>query len=152
MEWSKGVIFLMATFWPEGLCIAELHSSSAKAASQTRLRRGEQTHQTTPYAPSPTTSWISYCSLTLKEILREPAGFGGWARDMVEDMAEAGLATRSKDGVKCYAPGGRQKTGSAVSGLTTRTNWPGAVAQEVAQRDVRSRDQSGPDVELYRSW
>lgn len=24
MEWSKGVIFLMATFWPEGLCIAEL--------------------------------------------------------------------------------------------------------------------------------
>lgn len=24
MEWSKGVIFLMATFWPEGLCMAEL--------------------------------------------------------------------------------------------------------------------------------
>jgi hypothetical protein len=24
MEWSKGVIFLMATFWPEGLCSAEL--------------------------------------------------------------------------------------------------------------------------------
>jgi hypothetical protein len=36
---------------PEGLCSAE---------------------QTTPYAPSPTTSWMSYCSLTLKEILREP--------------------------------------------------------------------------------
>ncbi len=35
MEWSKGVIFLMATFWPDGLCSAE---------------------QTTPYAPSPTTS------------------------------------------------------------------------------------------------
>lgn len=25
MEWSKGVIFLMATFWPEGLCSAELY-------------------------------------------------------------------------------------------------------------------------------
>ena len=24
MEWSKGVIFFMATFWPEGLCSAEL--------------------------------------------------------------------------------------------------------------------------------
>jgi hypothetical protein len=24
MEWSKGVIFLMATFWPDGLCNAEL--------------------------------------------------------------------------------------------------------------------------------
>lgn len=38
-------------------------------------------YQTTPYAPSPTTSWMSYCSETLKEILLElplPAG----ARDM----------------------------------------------------------------------
>lgn len=24
MEWSNGVIFLMATFWPDGLCSAEL--------------------------------------------------------------------------------------------------------------------------------
>ena len=24
MEWSNGVIFLIATFWPEGLCRAEL--------------------------------------------------------------------------------------------------------------------------------
>ena len=24
MEWSNGVIFLIATFWPEGLCSAEL--------------------------------------------------------------------------------------------------------------------------------
>jgi hypothetical protein len=24
MEWSKGVIFLIATFWPDGLCSAEL--------------------------------------------------------------------------------------------------------------------------------
>lgn len=43
-----------------------------------------KTYQTTPYAPSPTTSWISYCSLTLKEILREVAGFGGLDRDMVD--------------------------------------------------------------------
>jgi hypothetical protein len=27
MEWSKGVIFLMATFWPDGLCSAELRAS-----------------------------------------------------------------------------------------------------------------------------
>jgi len=26
MEWSNGVIFLMATFWPDGLCKAELFS------------------------------------------------------------------------------------------------------------------------------
>jgi hypothetical protein len=34
------------------------------------------TYQTTPYAPSPTTSWISYCSETLKDIFLElpPAG------------------------------------------------------------------------------
>ena len=35
------------------------------------------TYQTTPYAPSPTTSWMSYCSDTLKEIFLElplPAG------------------------------------------------------------------------------
>lgn len=24
IEWSNGVIFLIATFWPEGLCNAEL--------------------------------------------------------------------------------------------------------------------------------
>lgn len=24
MEWSKGVIFLIATFWPDGLWMAEL--------------------------------------------------------------------------------------------------------------------------------
>lgn len=28
MEWSKGVIFLIATFWPEGLWSAELLSLS----------------------------------------------------------------------------------------------------------------------------
>jgi hypothetical protein len=28
MEWSNGVIFLMATFWLEGLCSAELESIS----------------------------------------------------------------------------------------------------------------------------
>lgn len=27
MEWSNGVIFLIATFWPEGLCSAELSDS-----------------------------------------------------------------------------------------------------------------------------
>jgi hypothetical protein len=27
MEWSNGVIFLIATFWPDGLCSAELVSS-----------------------------------------------------------------------------------------------------------------------------
>lgn len=28
MEWSNGVIFLIATFWPEGLCNAELSMSA----------------------------------------------------------------------------------------------------------------------------
>lgn len=28
MEWSNGVIFLMATFWPDGLCSAELDNVS----------------------------------------------------------------------------------------------------------------------------
>ena len=37
---------------------------------------------TTPYAPSPTTSWISYCSETLKEIFLEPPDDGA-ARDMM---------------------------------------------------------------------
>lgn len=32
MEWSKGVIFLIATFWPEGLCRAELLPLSVQAA------------------------------------------------------------------------------------------------------------------------
>lgn len=30
MEWSKGVIFLIATFWPDGLCNAELDPVSMK--------------------------------------------------------------------------------------------------------------------------
>jgi hypothetical protein len=67
------VIFLIATFWPEGLCSAELSGSQ-----YTRCHgRNNSTYQTTPYAPSPTTSWISYCSDTLKEIFLElplPAG------------------------------------------------------------------------------
>jgi hypothetical protein len=28
MEWSNGVIFLIATFWPDGLCRAELYAMS----------------------------------------------------------------------------------------------------------------------------
>jgi hypothetical protein len=73
MEWSKGVIFLMATFWPDGLCSAEL-------CLYQRLFSHEDpccAHHTTPYAPSPTTSWMSYCSDTLKDIFLElplPAG------------------------------------------------------------------------------
>lgn len=34
-------------------------------------RLAGRAYQTTPYAPSPTTSWMSYCSDTLKEIFRE---------------------------------------------------------------------------------
>jgi hypothetical protein len=81
MEWSKGVIFLMATFWPEGLCSAEL------SLYQQLLSDWEQwcAYHTTPYAPSPTTSWMSYCSDTLKDIFLElplPAGgmFAGYVR------------------------------------------------------------------------
>lgn len=84
MEWSKGVIFLMATFWPEGLCIAELQARAWFSEVNSGRDDCGRVYQTTPYAPSPTTSWISYCSLTLKEILREAAPvLGGFARDMV---------------------------------------------------------------------
>src|SRR5512142_2208534 len=78
----------MATFCPEGLCIAELPVwfSISVARERKKGRQACVTHQTTPYAPSPTTSWISYCSLTLKEILRDPAGLGGFDRDMVSGI------------------------------------------------------------------
>jgi hypothetical protein len=45
MEWSKGVIFLMATFCPEGLCRAELlHGQDLSHTVPAALF----THQTTP--------------------------------------------------------------------------------------------------------
>lgn len=46
MEWSKGVIFLMATFWPEGLCIAELCIYYLVLPTSSKTRG--PTHQTTP--------------------------------------------------------------------------------------------------------
>lgn len=39
MEWSKGVIFLMATFWLEGLCIAELDVVGQSSWARPRLTR-----------------------------------------------------------------------------------------------------------------
>lgn len=86
MEWSKGVIFLMATFWPEGLCSAELCNGLAGGlGSAAPLAEG--TYHTTPYAPSPTTSWISYCSETLKEIFLElPLPAGGMVAGGVDGM------------------------------------------------------------------
>mgnify|MGYP001544421905 FL=1 len=45
LEWSKGAIFLMATFWPVGRWMAE---------------------QTTPYAPSPIISCTAYLDPTEK--------------------------------------------------------------------------------------
>lgn len=42
------------------------------------------TYQTTPYAPSPTTSWISYCSETLKEIFLELPPAGGMLAAVVD--------------------------------------------------------------------
>jgi hypothetical protein len=78
IEWSNGVIFLIATFWPDGLCSAELSLELVPAYGQLR----KTAHHTTPYAPSPTTSWMSYCSETLKEIFLEfPLPVG--ARDML---------------------------------------------------------------------
>ena len=79
MEWSKGVIFLMATFWVDGLWMAELYKeTSALVLWIVQLVHDWESHQTTPYAPSPTTSWMSYCSLTLNEILRDEAALLGW--------------------------------------------------------------------------
>ena len=45
------------------------------------------TDQTTPYAPSPTTSWISYCSETLKEIFLDP-GVGLLLRDIMNGIRD----------------------------------------------------------------
>lgn len=59
MEWSKGAIFLMATFLPLDLCTAE---------------------QTMPYAPSPTTSSTWYCvPERLSEACSKP--MKAWATD-----------------------------------------------------------------------
>lgn len=43
MEWSKGVIFFMATFWPEGLCNAELQRPSVSLPSAIHCGRYEYT-------------------------------------------------------------------------------------------------------------
>jgi len=71
IECSNGVIFLIATLCPDGLCNAELSMASATTQILNIL---DALYQTTPYAPSPTISWISYCSDTLNVILREPEG------------------------------------------------------------------------------
>lgn len=44
MEWSKGVIFLIATFWPDGLWRAELYNISHLSSMAGR----EYAYQTTP--------------------------------------------------------------------------------------------------------
>ena len=68
---------------------------------------GLHAHHTTPYAPSPTTSWISYCSETLKEIFLElplpPA-----ARDMV--AACGGIYARLRWRCGQYWLGGDSET------------------------------------------
>jgi hypothetical protein len=59
MEWSKGVIFLIATFWPDGLWMAELawkRVREPKSKDKIVRELSRATYQTTPYAPSPTTS------------------------------------------------------------------------------------------------
>jgi hypothetical protein len=47
MEWSKGVIFLMATFCPDGLWTAELLATVRLLLPQLAMGR-EWTYQTTP--------------------------------------------------------------------------------------------------------
>lgn len=63
-------------------------------------------YQTTPYAPSPTTSWMSYCSDTLNEIFLEP---GGGARcDILSGdplyVPERAAYSSTKDSVSFRSP------------------------------------------------
>jgi hypothetical protein len=58
MEWSKGVIFLMATFWPDGLCSAELFlvnrcfgTTLGKVLTRQHRRRLHQRHPGCRTAP-----------------------------------------------------------------------------------------------------
>lgn len=55
MEWSNGVIFLMATFWPEGLCSAELWRRlelNANGAGSLLSKLTRQLHRL-PHQPHP---------------------------------------------------------------------------------------------------
>lgn len=62
--------------------------SYGPVSSRSEDERDCVAYHTTPYAPSPTTSWMSYCSETLKEIFLElplPAG-GMVARDGLAEL------------------------------------------------------------------
>jgi hypothetical protein len=48
MEWSKGVIFLIATFWPDGLCSAELFRCLAAVSMLTSPQGRTIQHHTRP--------------------------------------------------------------------------------------------------------
>ena len=50
MEWSNGVIFLMATFWPEGLCMAELATRKSEC-QQMRAPPSQGSSAHSPYDP-----------------------------------------------------------------------------------------------------
>lgn len=85
---------------------------------------GGRTYATTPYAPSPTTSWISYCSDTLKEIFLElplPAG----ARDMVIGVGVEWCAGARRGGAR----GGRLCRGRVGSRQRARSEGGGEVEQ-----------------------
>ena len=61
MEWSKGVIFLMATFWPEGLWRAELETNKVRRQASKDVVPEKQYE----YLPNHAISTLSYHILDL---------------------------------------------------------------------------------------
>ena len=109
-HYAYGVIFLIATFWPEGLCMAE---------------------HTTPYAPSPTTSWMSYCSETLKEIFLEPPDEGG-ARDILSTSSLAQIVRGWKVFSVAESTGSRSLSCAFAACSTRQRRSRARVAQAVS--------------------
>lgn len=61
------------------------------------------------------------------------------------------MTTRSNNGSTATSQGSTEDRHSGIR-IDDETDWARDGGTEIAQRGVRSRDQSGPDVELYRSW
>ena len=92
-------------------------------------------YQTTPYAPSPTTSWMSYCSDTLKEIFRElpPAPV---ARDIMAVCGTVCAGARCGSG-KSYCSFQRTLNGEPHSGRwKTIATVTACICEEGRQQSI----------------
>ncbi len=97
---------------------------------------------------------MSYCSLTLNEILRDPVGFGGFDRDIVCEAAddrgeEMGGGTR---GLEMDGP--RRDEGCRELPLLSCycTKWRARNGRSSADRRVRTGCLGAPDAEANHRW